>query len=186
MLCLHASMFSKLISTMKLLKYCRLLRFFLSLIASKENFRRVCYIFIRNFSLLISFSAFALFRICYRSFALCHLSFRNDYKKVFERFQRVRFEALQAFKWFGELGSISGLSAWKAQLLRNVNQDCATQEILKNFDQHSVSHWAMKFSPKEKGPFFSKFKFSLNGGDLVFCFAFNLGVHLEISSSTTY
>ena len=32
---------------------------------------------------------------------------------------------------------------------------------------------------KQKGPFISKFKFSLNDGDLVFWFTFNLAVHFR-------
>ena len=40
-------------------------------------------------------------------------------------------------------------------------------------------------NPKQERPFISKFKFSLNGGDLVFWFAFNLAVHFRPEMALT-
>lgn len=48
--------------------------------------------------------------------------------------------------------SLQHINAWKAHLLRNVNQDSARQEIMDSLDQHSVllvSDWAMKLVPKK-------------------------------------
>jgi len=45
---------------------------------------------------------------------------------------------------------------------------------------YSIVVWVQLLnSPKQKGPFFSKFKFPFNGGDLVFWFAFNRAVHFR-------
>lgn len=46
----------------------------------------------------------------------------------------------------------NSIKAWKAHLLRNVNQDSARQEILESLDEESVllvSDWAMKLVPKK-------------------------------------
>ena len=40
-------------------------------------------------------------------------------------------------------------------------------------------------NPKQKKPFFSKFEFSLNDGDLVFWFTFNLVVHFRPKMALT-
>ena len=53
-------------------------------------------------------------------------------------------------------------------LLLTLNE---TEQFLKN--------------PKQERPFISKFKFSLNGGDLVFWFAFNLAVHFRPEMALT-
>lgn len=48
--------------------------------------------------------------------------------------------------------SVDSIRAWKAHLLRNVNQDAARHDILESLDKHSVllvSDWAMKFIPKK-------------------------------------
>ena len=48
--------------------------------------------------------------------------------------------------------SKQGIQAWKAHLLRSVNQDAARHEILQNLDGQSVflvMDWAMKFLPRK-------------------------------------
>ena len=40
-------------------------------------------------------------------------------------------------------------------------------------------------NPKQRSHSFSKFKFSLNGGDLVFWFTFNLAVHFQPKMALT-
>ena len=48
--------------------------------------------------------------------------------------------------------SIQSIQAWKAHLLRAINQDAARHEILENLDTQSVfivMDWAMKFLPRK-------------------------------------
>ena len=48
--------------------------------------------------------------------------------------------------------SIQSIQAWKAHLLRAVNQDAARHEILENLDPQAVlvvMDWAMKFLPRK-------------------------------------
>ena len=44
------------------------------------------------------------------------------------------------------------IQAWKAHLLRSINQDAARHEILENLDAKSIfltMDWAMKFLPRK-------------------------------------
>lgn len=48
--------------------------------------------------------------------------------------------------------SIQSIEAWKAHLLRAINQDAARHEILENLDEQAVlvvMDWAMKFLPRK-------------------------------------
>lgn len=48
--------------------------------------------------------------------------------------------------------AVQNIHAWKAHLIRSINQDSAKQNVLKTLDKHSVllvSDWAMKFVPRK-------------------------------------